>query len=105
MGTMTHPIASDNKELIIISQRRLSSVRAADNKLLHAAVSQRARDGQDAIDTIIHDESAGIRDAFCFLGVRALMVIGEPDGFSATAVTTGVGKLRSENTSLLVIYQ
>lgn len=82
----THPIARNDEELIVIPKRCFCRVGRSYDKLLHARIAQTARDGEYTVDTVIHDETAGVRDALDLLHVGSLVVVRQSHGFSAAAI-------------------
>ena len=81
----THPVARDDEEVVVGSERRLGRVRRADDELLHLRVAERARDGEVAVDALVQDVAAGGLDALDLLGVAALVVVREADGATVAA--------------------
>jgi len=81
----THPVARNDEEVVVGSERRLGRVRRADDELLHLRVAERARDGEVAVDALVEDVAAGGLDALDLLGVAALVVVREADGATVAA--------------------
>lgn len=86
-GRKTHPVASQNEEVVIVAQGRLGRVRRANDELLHLRVTERARDGKVPVHALVRDIASGGLDALHLLRVAGLVIVRQSDRATTTAAS------------------